>query len=298
MGRTPSPTVYGGHERLRDGERRRSVYCAVPSRSGSPVYEFQHIAAALYFAAGIGAILGLVLPAPRMLVGARVGLALGAVVQALAFATLHRLDPAPDLTDLAQAVSVMAWLAVIFGLVLVARIQLPGFVPALSFTAFLAAFAATLSHGGGAAASAANGGVPHAHVLLASAGLAALGLAGLAGLFFLVEHRSLKRRRSVARRIPLPSLEALDRVNRVALAVGFPLLTFGVVTGVLWNEARSGQALAGGLHETWTVVAWLIYLGLVGLRFLGRQGARQAAASALAGFAFLVFAVVGVGLVS
>src|SRR5690606_13342987 len=110
--------------------------------------------------------------------------------------------------------------------------------------------------------------------------------------------RGLKRRRPLARRLPLPSLEALDRVNRVALALGFPLLTLGVVTGVLWNEAERGRPLAGGLHETWTVVAWLIYLGLVVLRFVGHQGARQAAASALAGFAFLVFAVIGVGLVS
>jgi hypothetical protein len=46
------------------------------------------------------------------------------------------------------------------------------------------------------------------------------------------------------------------------------------------------------------MVAWMIYLGLVSLRFIGHQGARQAAASAVAGFAFLVFAVVGVGLVS
>ena len=36
--------------------------------------------------------------------------------------------------------------------------------------------------------------------------------------------------------------------------------------------------------------------GLVSLRFLGRQGARQSAASAVAGFAFLLFAVVGVGM--
>lgn len=262
------------------------------------MYEFQHIAAAFYLAAGVGAILGLVLPSPRMLVGARLGLALGVVAQTIAFATLHRLQPAPSLTDLAQAISVMAWLAVIFGLVLVSRIRLPGFVPALAFMAFLAAFGATLHADGATHGADANGGLPHAHVLLASAGLAALGLAGLAGLFFLLEHRSLKRRRRVARRIALPSLEALDRVNRVALALGFPLLTFGVVTGVLWNEARSGRVLGGGLHETWTVVAWLIYLGLVLFRFVGHQGARQAAASALAGFAFLVFAVVGVGLVS
>jgi len=262
------------------------------------LHEFQHIAAALYLAAGVGALLGLVLSAPRILTGARVGLVLGAAVQTLAFATLHRLQPMPALTDLPLAISVMAWLGVVFGLVLTARIRLPGFVPAIAFAAFLAAFQATLPGDVARAADAGNGSIPHLHVLLASAGLAALGLAGLAGLFFLLEHRSLKRRRPVARRIALPSLEALDRVNRVALALGFPLLTFGVVTGVLWNEARSGRALAGGLHETWTVVAWLIYLGLVGLRFAGRQGARQAAASALAGFAFLVFAVVGVRLVS
>src|SRR5690606_20973683 len=116
-------------------------------------------------------------------------------------------------------------------------------------------FGATLSGGRDATVGGATGSIPHAHVLLASAGLAALGLAGLAGLFFLYEHRGLKRRRPLARRLPLPSLEALDRVNRVALALGFPLLTLGVVTGVLWNEAERGRPLAGGLHETWTVVA-------------------------------------------
>ena len=65
------------------------------------------------------------------------------------------------------------------------------------------------------------------------------GLAGLAGFFFLLEHRALKQRRKVARRIPMPSLEALDRVNRATLAVGFPLLSLGVVTGGLWLHARA-----------------------------------------------------------
>jgi len=96
----------------------------------------------------------------------------------------------------------------------------------------------------------------------------------------------------------MPSLEALDRVNRVALVLGFPLLTLGVITGSLWLDARTGQAVSGSLHEAWTLIAWMIYLGLVSLRFLGHQGGRQAAASAVAGFAFLLFAVIGVGLVS
>ena len=109
------------------------------------MYIFQHIAAALYLAAGVGAMLGLTLAAPRVLHGARWGLALGAVVQAVAFATLHRLDPAPALTDLSQAVSVMAWLGVVFALALLSRFRLPAFVPPLAFVAFLGSFTATLS---------------------------------------------------------------------------------------------------------------------------------------------------------
>jgi ABC-type transport system involved in cytochrome c biogenesis permease subunit len=256
------------------------------------------MAAALYLAAGVGAILGLMLEAPQVLRGARWGLALGAVAQATAFGTLHRLDPAPALTDLAQAVAVMAWLGVLFTFVLLARFRLPGFVPPVAFIAFLAAFGATLSQPEIASGGDATGSIPHAHVLLASAGFAALGVAGLAGGFFLLEHRALKRRRSLRQKMPMPSLEALDRVNRVALVVGFPLLTLGVVTGSLWLESRSGELFSGSLHEAWTIVAWLIYLGLAVLRFVGHQGARQAAASAVAGFAFLVFAVVGVGVVS
>ena len=269
--------------------------------------EFEQMAAALYLAAGLAALLGLALPAPRILRGARWGLALGALAQALAFATMHRLDPAPRLTDLAPAIAFTAWVGVLFFLGLSTRYRLPGFVPPLAAVAFLAAFGTTVYqplparvgvYPQIAAAAEASGSLPHAHVLLASAGLAALGLAGLAGLFFLLEHRALKRRRSLRRRIPLPSLEALDRVNRAALLSGFALLTIGVVTGALWLDARTGDFWSGTLHETWTAIAWAIYLGLVVLRFGGRQGARQAAASALAGFAFLFFAVIGVGLVS
>lgn len=259
---------------------------------------FHHMAAALYLAAGVGAMLGLVLPAPRVLRGARWGLGLGAVAQTAAFATLHRLDSAPALTDLKLAVAIMAWLGVLFTLALLSRYRLPGFVPPLAFAGFLSAFGVTLTRPELVADLSAVGSIPHAHVLLSSAGLAALGVAGLAGCFFLLEHRSLKQRRASPVRfsVSLPSLETLDQVNRLALVLGFPLLTLGVLTGSLWLENRSGQLFSGSLHEAWTMIAWLIYLGLILLRFGGRQGARQAAASAVAGFAFLLFAVVGVGL--
>ena len=134
--------------------------------------------------------------------------------------------------------------------------------------------------------------------VLTSAGIALLGIAGLAGLFFLLEHRRLKAKPPLPATISLPSLEALDRVNVVTTAVGFALLTLGILTGMIWLNEAQGMAWMGTTHEAWMVISWAIYAGLVAARYAGRQGPRQAAASALAGFAFLLFGVVGVGVMS
>jgi ABC-type uncharacterized transport system permease subunit len=221
----------------------------------------------------------------------------GLVVQVAAFATLHKADPPVPLTSLPAVVSLVAWLSVIFLLVLMRRFRLPGLVAAVGPLAFLSVFVASLGlDGAGNAEHSGTGAWPHAHVLLTSAGMAVLGLAGLAGLFFLVEHRRLKSKRPVPASIRLPSLEALDRINVVATSVGFALLTLGVVTGMFWLQDSLGRIWMGTTHEAWMVIAWAIYAGLVLIRFVGRQGARQAAASSLAGFAFLVFGVIGVGI--
>ncbi|MFP6625037.1 MAG: hypothetical protein VCC20_16270, partial [Myxococcota bacterium] len=75
--------------------------------------EFHQIAAALYLAAGVGAVLGVVLGRERIERGAALGLALGAVFQGAGFATLHRVWNAPPVTDLTMAISFMAWMGVL-----------------------------------------------------------------------------------------------------------------------------------------------------------------------------------------
>lgn len=257
--------------------------------------ELQQTAAAIYLAAGVGALMGIALPSARASRGAVWGLALGALVQAAALATLHRQEPVPSLTSLPLAVSFMVWVAVLFLLVFMWRVRLTGLAAVAGPVAFLAVFLASTGVPVEAGPSIqADGPVPHAHVLLSSAGLGLLGVSGIAGVFFLLEHRRIKRKQIVSRGFRLPSLEALDRVNVTALAVGFPLLTLGVVTGSAWLQSARGIAWSGSGHETWTIIAWGIYAGLTVARFAGHQGARQAAASAVAGFVFLLFAVVGV----
>jgi ABC-type uncharacterized transport system permease subunit len=260
--------------------------------------EFHQLAAAIYLAAGIGALVGVVLPSPKMSRGSAWGLGIGALVQTVAFATLHRVE-SPPITSLPIVLASSAWMTVLFAMLLTWKVRLPGLAAVVGPLAFLSVFVASLGwqHGGDPTPVEA-GTWPHVHVLLASGGLALLGIAGLAGLVYLLEHRRLKAKPPVALRIPLPSLEALDRVNVVTTAVGFALLTLGIMTGMAWLKETLGAAWTGTTHEAWMMISWIIYAGLVGVRFAGRQGGRQAAASALAGFAFLLFGVIGVGVLS
>ena len=76
--------------------------------------------------------------------------------------------------------------------------------------------------------------------------------------------------------------------------MGFPLLTLGLITGSLWIEVDADPLSMSARHAHWTLIAWGIYAGLAAARFMGRQSARQAAATAVGGFVFLLFAVVGV----
>ena len=242
--------------------------------------------AAVYLAAGLVAGLGLGLETRRIERASVVLLILGALLHVVSFVLLHTAENPPPVTNLREACSFMAWVGVVFYLILLKRSRLQRLVVLVAPAAFLGAFLAALRPPSTVPTVVATGLGPHAHVLLASAGLSLLGLAGLAGVIFLIEHARLKSKKPLDRHFPLPSLEALDRVNAVALGVGFLLLTLGVITGIIWLQAAKGVPWSGTAHETWTFVAWVFYLALAFARFTGKQGSRRSAISAVAGFAF------------
>jgi ABC-type transport system involved in cytochrome c biogenesis permease subunit len=258
--------------------------------------QFLHWTAAAYLAAGLVAGLGLGLETRRIERASVALLAFGAFLHAISFGLLHMAENPPPVTSLLEACSFMAWVGTVFYLILLKRSRLQRLVVLVAPAAFLGAFLAALLPSSAPPAETATG-WPHAHVLLASAGLSLLGFAGLAGVIFLFEHARLKSKKSLDRRFPLPSLEALDRVNAVSLAVGFLLLTLGVITGMIWLQTTKGRPWTGTAHEAWSLVAWVIYVALVYARFAANQGSRQLAISAVAGFAFLLFAVVGLELI-
>lgn len=259
--------------------------------------ELHQLTAALYLVAAVAGILGIALPRAQF---GRAGmwlLASGALAHGLAFARLHTLPNPPSLTHLPSAVSLSAWLTVLVSLALIRRARFGALAALVAPFAFAAVFYASLAltriEPGVIPLDA--GSWPHLHVIFASAGVALLGVAGLAGALFLAEARAIKAKRPATWRERLPSLEALDRVNAATLAAGFPLLSCGVIAGFFWTQGETGEFWVGGAHAIMSTFAWAIYGVLVIARFGAGWRGREAAASTAAGFAFLLFVVVGVG---
>lgn len=247
------------------------------------------IVAGLYLVASVAASAGYSLAHVGFARVAVSTLVLGWGLQVLGYATLHTLDPTPNLTDPGVLLSFMACVGVGAFLLLLRRRALVGLVAFVAPLAFLSVFFGQLRFRSAVPAGLASAGLlEHAHVLLASAGFALLGLASLAAELFLVEHRRLKRKRGPQQGGLLPSLEALDRASSAALLVGFSLLSLGVMSGALWVMERYGALSRDGGHEVAFSISWLIYAALVAQRFGIRAPARQCALGLVGGFLLLL----------
>ena len=262
------------------------------------VVSLYQIVAGLYLIASVAAAAGYSLSHQGLARVAVSTLVLGWGLHVLGFATLHTLDPAPPLTDPGVLLSFMACVGVGAFLLMLRRRRLLGLVAFVAPLAFISVFFGQLRFGAADAAGVTSSGLlEHAHVLLASAGLALLALGSLAGELFLVEHGRLKRKRGPQLGGLLPSLEALDRASAAALLVGFSLLSLGVVSGGIWIQ-RFGSFSGSDGHELAFALFWMVYAGLVVQRFGARASARQCAIGSVAGFVLLMLGLLGSELLS
>jgi ABC-type uncharacterized transport system permease subunit len=109
---------------------------------------------------------------------------------------------------------------------------------------------------------------------------------------YLLQEKQLKKKRTHGLFQRLPSLDVLDRASFRFLLAGFPLLTIGILTGLLWI----GGASAGGLglvRQVLAYAAWVLFASVLLMRTAGGWRGRRAAWGTILGFgcALLVFAV-------
>lgn len=119
--------------------------------------------------------------------------------------------------------------------------------------------------------------------------------AGVLGLFAIVWVQGMRLKNLLVQY--LPSLDQLDDVTYRMIAVGWPLLTAGIITGAVWANSAWGTYWSWDPKETWSLITWFIYAVYLHARYVrGWRGSQMAVISAV-GFLAVIFTYLGVNLV-
>jgi ABC-type uncharacterized transport system permease subunit len=132
------------------------------------------------------------------------------------------------------------------------------------------------------------------HILLSVLGEAALVVAALLGLLYLLKEAAIRRKKSLPLVFRLPPLEFLERAGARLLEVGFLCLTLGLWVGSYFATESYGVDWLVQPKQMLSLAAWAVYGGLL---VLGRTRAFDAKGMALgcvAGFVLLLLVMVGV----
>jgi ABC-type uncharacterized transport system permease subunit len=125
-------------------------------------------------------------------------------------------------------------------------------------------------------------------------GLVAFALAFAAGVAYVLQERLLRRRQLSGVFQQLPPLDVLDTMGLRAVLVGFPLLTFGMITGTFWLLRSDGSEFY--VSQALGLVAWAIFAGVIVLRVAAGWQGRKAALGTMMGFVFTLLVLAGYAL--
>ncbi|MGO8957697.1 MAG: c-type cytochrome biogenesis protein CcsB [Streptosporangiaceae bacterium] len=94
----------------------------------------------------------------------------------------------------------------------------------------------------------------------------------------------------------LPGAVVLDRLSYRSILFAFPVWTFGVMAGAIWADHAWGRYWGWDPKETWSFITWVVYAMYLHARATAGWRGKRAAYIQLAGFACLLFNVVGINL--
>lgn len=128
------------------------------------------------------------------------------------------------------------------------------------------------------------------HVILTLLGNAAFAIACCVAVMFLVQEWLLKSKHPGVLFERLPSLKLLDDLCHFSLVLGFPLLTLGLLSGVLVSYSVWGSFLSWDGRQIWSSITWVFYAALLHGRLAEGWRGRKAAILSIIGFCGVAFA--------
>jgi ABC-type transport system involved in cytochrome c biogenesis permease subunit len=119
------------------------------------------------------------------------------------------------------------------------------------------------------------------HIVLVLVGYAALLLTAVSSIFYLIQERRLKSKKSPSLLEKLPPLGTLDDLISTSMGFGFVFITLGVIFGVLWAYIELGTRWVGNASISLSFVTWGLCLAMIFMRASAGWRGRKAALMAL-----------------
>ncbi|BBO77344.1 c-type cytochrome biogenesis protein CcsB [Desulfosarcina widdelii] len=133
-----------------------------------------------------------------------------------------------------------------------------------------------------------------AHVVTCFFGYAAFAIAFGMSIMYLMKARNPQRTEGIVGH--LPKLDVLDELTHRMVLFGFLFLTVGIITGSVWANSAWGSYWSWDPKETWSLITWFVYAGLLHARLMRGWQGRQIAYLSILGFAAVLFTYFGVNL--
>ncbi|MDI6793655.1 MAG: c-type cytochrome biogenesis protein CcsB [bacterium] len=127
------------------------------------------------------------------------------------------------------------------------------------------------------------------HVIACFLGYAAFAAAFGISILYLIKNRFRINR--------LPLKDRLDELNYQTIAIGFPFLTLGIITGAIWANYAWGTYWSWDPKETWSLITWFIYAAYLHVRLKRDWRGNKAAWLSISGFAAVIFTYFGVNFI-
>ena len=127
------------------------------------------------------------------------------------------------------------------------------------------------------------------HAAVLSLAYGAFGLCCVAAIMYLSQERKLKFHKLEAILSLMPPIQRLQMVTERLMIAGFALLSVGLAIGAYdLSRLQNPETYRGDPKIVWSAGVWILYLGLLVMRWKFAQGGRKFAIGAIGTFAFVL----------
>lgn len=116
----------------------------------------------------------------------------------------------------------------------------------------------------------------------------------VAAVLYLIQNNALKMKSPAVALSRLPGLSFLDKLIYRSIGLGFPILTFAILSGIIWaNDLHGTYWWSYNVRQVSTIVVWLVYAVILHVRLSSRMRGRKVAFLSLLAFFVILLSVFG-----